>query len=564
MTNSISRIITGVQYAFTVLLYFVAIIILLDRAQNIIGPSIFADESAYLRLIISFANGIRFAPWQYMPFYPWLSSLITDPNNIILSYDKIRIFGAIIFAASIFPISRIFSMAGIQNFFASLAAFAVVLGPWSSMSYFIWAEPLFYFIFSLCWYLIYRFWKSPTLWRAAQLGIALGFLFITKQAGAMILGIAILITLVFRVIKEKGNLSFYLKSIFAIGFLFFAIAYLTFILTNSDDTIGYSQATGAIGQNILNLLTNINVYKSFFYQLSYIVTGTYFIFSFGIVSFFINRKKINPADFSFFTTLLLTTIGISITIAAFNNSMVTAYNSIDLPEFQTGRYLTPLLPSWIALGWLGLKVFDTKDRKRNLQFIFGTFSLLMVFFLFSPLRSTWSLGYANSPDVMYLAKLVGQNISWDQDYANKLADNFSLQLTLIGFFIALFLMYLFRKGFVKIFLFLFICASYYAGLMSTQCVFTLSGIAKNQNLIYRTILEKKIPIDSILLAEDNILSPHMSDFWFQQDLISRMLTNKKQKSDFDYIISTKEYPSEYQNIIEPGQLKLYKVPPEKN
>lgn len=177
-----------------VLTYITLLILLLIRNKGVGNPFVLPDETAYINLIGKISVFFKFDGAQYPPMYPFLSSLVYKNNNILFSYENIRILNVILFSLTFFPlyqlVKRIFKNSLTNRLVLSVA---MVILPWSSLISPIWAEPLYFLFFTTTFLLIYLSFELESCWIFVLTGTLIGLTFLTKQVG-LIIGIAFYFT----------------------------------------------------------------------------------------------------------------------------------------------------------------------------------------------------------------------------------------------------------------------------------------------------------------------------------------------------------------------------------
>jgi len=472
------------------------------RHSAINGPFIFDDEIVYFNLARSIADAQSFPSKTYNPLYPWLISLFMYKDHTVLTYELIRLFNAILFATVLFPIyfvSRRFLTVRI-SIFVTLCA---VVMPWSAMTALVWAEPLFYALYIYSIYFFFRFLEKSSFVTGSILGIFLGFLFLAKQAG-IILIIAITITIVITSLSERSRRPI-VSSILPL-MIGLALTAVPWIIRNS-----ITEGMGPLGyathvDRFLSLeVFSIAFLNAIFYQLSYLLASTYFIFLPLLISSLRNIKSMTVSTRTFTLLMLFSTLGI-VFITALHRA--TGGDVIHLPF---GRYLAPLLPLYLIYG---LHAVDRSLYHKHWVRLVGALLLGVVFLAFySPLESVTAYSIVNSADTAYLNTLIFQGrLTYEisRNYESVHAVAFALGLAMFAFLFIL----LFRKR-TGVALLMMGALVVFSGTQANKYVNIIATNTDSLNALYRYIQTEELEWENVIFDITNSSEQvnRISRFW---------------------------------------------------
>ncbi len=559
----------------TLFTYLICSAIIFERMHRAEGPSIFADETSYFNHIRTFATQGTFSSYQYGPLYPLVASWVFNPSEVVESYHQIIYLNIFIFSLSFFPI-LLLAQKILNNKYQALAfALIGVLLPFHSLCTFILAEPLYYLLYNcslLAIFLSFRYNKKIIYLIA---GILLGLSFITKQA-AIVLFIATLLTSTLFFLNSGKKKTYLFNTLLCvIGFLLASGSQLLKnIHQNSGALGGYKSAVDSIFVNFFKLFTEWQFYQNFLSQFSYVMLGTFFIF---FLSFVLSNqqfvKKIrywNELDI-YSTTLLITLIGVSAMSSLFYSSLKSTYGADNLAYFANGRYLAPLFPSILILGWK--RLFEPFKFDFKSVFVVLFFSTLLI--RFSPLNSAIALGVTTAPDVTYLNKLFGQGFPpWvvNGDINEIFPPNAAIYLFLGMALFAILIYWLNLKKRKNLILFILVISVLAIGdeVASKARVFSTHAIVINN--IFKFLITERIDLNNVYYTEEAPLSNHIAAFWYLEGVgypwyqtnrvtdsgMDSFITDQKQKQASFWLI-TKKHMQNHEAVSKEQKFSDYLV-----
>ena len=198
-------------------LKLVIILFLLVAAIKIIltffvtSPTIFADEYFYSKMAQSYFNFREFSIHsEFTKAYPPLYSVLISPAyafpDTTTIYSVIKIINAVISSMIIFP-AYFFANEFLSSKKALLASILISVLPANMVfSSYVMSENLFYLLFLISLYFIYKSFKEDNLMFDAFAGISIGLTILTKYLGFALLipvGALILYNLITRKIPPK-------------------------------------------------------------------------------------------------------------------------------------------------------------------------------------------------------------------------------------------------------------------------------------------------------------------------------------------------------------------------
>lgn len=174
----------------------------------VVSPTIFADEYFYSKMAQSYFNFREFSIHgdffqTYPPLYSVLISAAYYFKNMVNVYATIKIINAVVSSLIIFPA---FFMAKeiLTEKKAFLAAILISVLPANMIfSNYILSENLFYFLFLLSVFLIYKSFKEDNMLWDAFAGICVGLTILTKYLGVILL-VPIGILFFYNLINKKN------------------------------------------------------------------------------------------------------------------------------------------------------------------------------------------------------------------------------------------------------------------------------------------------------------------------------------------------------------------------
>ncbi len=369
----------------------------------VLAPSAFSDAYIYNKMAESFFKSGEFSihgvsTSLFPPLYPIVLSISHFFNDMTNVYWLMKVINAIISTLVFIP-AYLLSREFFNEKRSFVIALLVSLIPSNfAFSGYIMAENLLYPLFLTAFYLIYRSFNHEGYRFDILAGIFIGLSFLTKFTAVMLL------ILVFFYFLYKFSLN-QLKKKTVLGMLFL-ITVLPWIIRNGlefgfsfSGILGHYSKEASLTLDVAGALPNVGSW--FLLYISFIVLGSgiiLFLMSFNTL--FSSDKKIR--DFGIFVFLGL--VVLSGMLAIPNISAVSSYRTIFpwLLGRPVGRYIDLLLPLFIILGFLGLKVYEKEKDYFNESFlvtlIFVLIGSTLLFFPLFPVNNmslSW-LGVANA------------------------------------------------------------------------------------------------------------------------------------------------------------------------
>lgn len=483
-------------------------------SRSVAGPFIFGDESTYIQLARNLAAGQGFSGHtQYGPLYPLLISAFFALPDDIMTYSAMRLFNLVCFASISLPVYLLARELTQRTMLHLLAALLVLLMPYGAYVYMIWAEPVFYMTIAWVFYLYFIYSRQPATLGAFLVGVAIGVTFLLKP-GAIILAIA-------AVLVEFGKLSFaskddrwsLLRS--AMG-LFLGIGLLTvpWLIRNAFFTdggaLGYPGAATEMKSRIAEIGAAAfywEVFLSAFYQISYIILGT-FGFATALVALTVSRwRHIEPALRLSITFLILTLFG----MIALSAVHMTAYRVIGY-HFPNGRYFCGYFPI-VFLFYFAITFGQERLTRRSVGCSLLAVALsFAVIVLATPLLVVSPSGLVNNPEMgAFFTLFDGGHIVWRGLFAPTLWQRFGVGLFIIAS-VGLSLLAVRFRAARAIFLVLFASAT---GFMSSQSHRFIVKMAASQSPMNQVVSYAAARQDSGQIFFDPALAGGAAEFVMQ-------------------------------------------------
>lgn len=487
--------------------------VIYSRTQTVIGPFLFGDEESYFSMIRTFATEQRLTTSQYGPLYPVLMSFLFDAENPQKSYEWIRLFNLLVFSLSFLPIFLLARQLKISFTESYLLALTSVLLPWSAYPALIWAEPLYYSLYCWCWYFAERALRTRENSDYLILGLFSALLILTKQLGiAFIAGFGLVRMIsAIRAWDQRKSLVRH-GMIYLLPFLIPISFFIWNKMTQpTAGLMGYSNATSAIQNSLLDLILSPTFYSTIGHQLSYLIVASFGLPFICVLFFCFRWKNISYSEHHFAILILSVALAISSLISLFFNTLQQSYQIPNEPQLTNGRYLAPLIPIFLIWSYRYLQIYRRFFfHKINLTLIV-LMSLCVAFF--SPLTSVYALGIANSPDTMFLSRIFNEIYPpWSAKTALEWADKFAFQLAIyfLVLVIALWTLSRFRYVYLSILLTLSILNSD----VSSRNVRYLGDVTESENKLILYLLERKIPLDQVFYDKTVTVDEFKYKFWY--------------------------------------------------
>lgn len=517
-------------------------------AKNFSGPYIVMDEPVYFDLARAIHDEFSYLGHnQYNPFYPFIISFFFILDTTFESYKAAIFFNIAIFSSIIFPAYFLCKKLLKSNLLSIVTASVMIMLPWKIVINLIWAEPLYYFLLVLCFYLFYVYLEHNSTKNGIILGICSGLLFMTKQAGIIFI-IAMMIALLYQQVMFKGEYKKFYKRILFILLpcmmimIPWIIRGVILVSKTGSDNIGY----GVEFANLKSIFAKFNDFiQAFFYELSYITIATYFI---GIVCFitscfYIRKQEKNKQVFTVLVLFFL--LGIL---------FISAVHRINLVNWPFGRYVTSALPFLFILT-----ISDFIDNKISLKKILITFVtgilLLSISCMYSAIpASIFSYGYLNNFDLTIWSDFYNgfNQVIWNP---NEKIDVVPLTVALFSFCMLFVVIYYIIskqekikliKGF-QIFIFILLGGTMiYGGFRGSYYNYAISKSTENENKIYRYLSENNISYDAIAKDKITVSSDRIDIAWFKKELPQIFILDLLGEIDVDFgKVNSPEMPNTY-------------------
>ena len=515
--------------------------------KGVLGPFIPLDEPTYFNLSRSIWENFSYQNHnQYNPLYPLLVSPVFALGDVVLAYDAIKLLNILIFSSMVFPLYFLCEKRLGEGFFSYAIAVVVVFLPWKTVVNLIWAEPLYYPL--ICWSILFfqLYIEKKSLERAFCLGAFLGLLFLTKQAG-LVLVIATFFALIIEfILAERRNIFFLKRHLVVFGSI--SVFVLPWIVRNfviSDGMrgmLGYSSSVPKLWMGIVDVVTLI---QAFCFQLSYLALSLYFLFLVLFVVAFFSIKKYKVENRPLLSLVFFYTAGIL---------LLCAFHRIKLASLPYGRYVSTSIPFIVILA----VEFLLKNQEKGLAFrqrilFFSVCSILFLLGLvFSPLeKSLFAYGYLNNFDLTV----------WNDFFfgANKFLwtskNNPHNDLVPLILFCSVCAFMFLKSKKLKIFVVcLVLLFMVYAGTRSAYYVHRLGLTQTCGNELFRYIVRNEIPSDKIVAF---VKLNYLDLAWLGKEL-EKVTPNYLVNNNRELYVITKEVLP-YQLIYQNKAMFFYRV-----
>ncbi len=500
--------------------YLLSCFTIYDVTKMLTGPIIWHDEFLYINLAKSICFNNSYIPGaQYNPLYPYLISFFFKINNGVVAYEAIKIFNACMFSSVIFPLYFLAQDILKKKYLACFYGCIFAFFPWKMVTTTVWAEPLFYPLFAWCMLIFYYYLKKNSGRILFGLGVLLGLLFLTKQAG-LLLAFSMMFVLALRLIKESRIKE--LKKLFylIIPFGLFVVGW-TMCRKMGGETggLGYESEISNIWDNLLNI-------KELFLTLGY--TFSYYsvaccicVLSLAIFSL-IKIRLFNNTEQWFMLNCGLYAVLISI-LSAFH------YIGLKAPY---GRYQTVIVP-YIFL--IAIMLLESNIKLNRIFLLLINIAVLGISILFNPLFAALSVkAYVNQLDLsIWTEILTGGNIPFAQN-VNVVSENIvnkdiPIMIVIVYFIFSLvFILMTGRKQVQKILL---------CGAMLVVLAFSFKGhevevrkLAGGSaiNDIYRYIITNNISMEQVYKTSQTIGNIYLDSVWFSELHIPTTVESEKE------------------------------------
>lgn len=438
------------------------------------GPVINADEFEYINLAKAFAKD-KYVAVQYNPLYSACLSSFFRFFSYSQAYRAAQIFNAVIFSMTVFPLYYTTkSMTG--NRVLSVATSGIcVFFPWRVMTFALWAEPLYYFLFACAVACVVAYLKKRDSGLLYAACVIMGLLFLAKQAGLLLAG-AVFAVLFFESFKKRrieGGL------IVSVGI--YSVIVIAWIIAKKLFLDGAAPGYKAEIDNIAaNLFSFMELLYTASYQTTYYFLSCSFVPTVLIVYFYIHRKEYSEEE-RLFVGIVAVNAALLIILCAFH------YIGFNTPY---GRYLTVLIPYITIAALISLGSTPVHDRKH----LFSILAVIGLFaFFFNPIYGSVSIkALINAPDSSLWSLLIGDNLGYGWLIGDLKDKAYPLVIIFLIFFFSLLCLAFIKKWILYTLLMLY-------------CIVTVSlGIQNHAYVVGRFLPVNPIHEICKYIFEDNL------------------------------------------------------------
>jgi len=368
------------KIGFIILILIVLKVIL---SVFVFAPTNFGDGYIYSKMARSFfleqnfeIHGIDVNP--YPPLYPISISLAYIFSDMQMVFFFIKLINAILSSLIVIP-AFLIAKEFLNDKKSMITAGIIGLLPSQfSFSPYLMSEILYYPLFLITFYFMYKSFLEKGYKYNLLAGIFLGLIVLTRIAGLAVVLAYILITLIY--LYKFRDYSQIKKKIYA-GLLFLLVVsgwFIKNILANGFNDVAF---TAQYGKEISFLVDKIYAVPTFLtWMLLYV---GFLILASGIIVFvlqFFAYDKIKEKKYwIFFVSLLVTAIITLIFAANHNAGSATFYKTLFswLWGKPLGRYVDTLLPLIFINGFIGFEALNKSKRNYKLPFVITGFILLI-------------------------------------------------------------------------------------------------------------------------------------------------------------------------------------------
>lgn len=320
------------------------------------APSTFSDDYIYMRMAWGIFHQGSFLVNGVLPTFPPLYSLLLalsySPSNMAVAYAIMKILNAMLSSLSVIPLYLIAKdfLNERDSFMAVLMA--ALLGPHFLYPSYILAENLFFPLFTISLYCLYRAFTGNSLKFSVISGIMLGLVIATKTIGYALLPLAFLGFLLLR--RRLGITR--LISHYSSAFLVILPFYLMRQAASASDTfMGYPKSitsAGLINNLTSNIITFLNWHINY---IGYLFLGIGVFFGIYFIAGLFSKKEERLK--AIYTLSALGTFLLVFISASFSSSGALQHNSpfIFYTYRAMGRYVEAALPLILLLGFIAYR-----------------------------------------------------------------------------------------------------------------------------------------------------------------------------------------------------------------
>lgn len=404
-------------------------------SRSIAGPFVFGDESTYFQLARNLAAGGGFSGHtQYGPLYPAMISAFFGLPDDITTYKAVRLFNLLCFASTSLPVYLLARQFTEHRILCLAAGGMAVLMPYGAFAYMIWAEPLYFPTLAWVFYLFFRHSQVPGIVNGVLAGAAIGAAFLLKPA-AITLAIAVILVEGAKIVLagtdrrqlfNRGTLPL----LISIGVIITPWIIRNLLVTEGGP-LGYPLAAMEMKSRIVEIgvpTFTAEVGISVFYQLSYIILGTFGFVSVLGVLLLSRWRRLSPALRWSVCFLFLAMSG----LIALSAVHMTAYRVLGY-HVPNGRYYCGfflfLFMFYFAIAF-GQGAFS---RKEIILSVLAGVSSFIVIVAASPLLMVTPYSLVNNPELAVFHTLFeGGQLIWRSIFTPSIWQRFTLGVFIIA------------------------------------------------------------------------------------------------------------------------------------
>jgi hypothetical protein len=390
-----------------------------------------------------------------------------------------------------------------------LLPFYVLFTPFSGFVYLVWAEPLYMALFYWTVLYLYLFVKQPSLIKGLLLGMLVASLYYTKTASGLIAEMSFAITTCIYLIngRHKG-LALFSLTVCVLSTLPWMIHYKQLGVS----IIGYPVATDALISKLNSHVTDffIDMLKSFFYQLSYVVIGTWATIGVCTTLLVTQWNKIDAPAQMLTLFLIVCITGLM---------MLNALGMVTVPglDFRmcNGRYYSLLFPL-LTIVTLHLLFKRHLEKKYLIMALIALLLTAIISYVATPLFTRNPFSFITMPDLASIIYLSDNGEFVWRAMIDK--PSLALRLNVVLFFsTAAFLIIVFRNWRFSPFVATIIISTYVlcTGFSERYYIHGMAIGQSSLNTVYIRLIKSNIPIEQVgfddTLKESNV--KFLTPFW---------------------------------------------------
>ena len=369
----------------------------------ITGPFIFMDELEYFSYARDIAARADLSDhFQYGVLFPAIASLFfaggtTDAD----AYAALRTANLLFLLSSAVPAALLSRALFPRNPLHWVFPLAVVTVPFGSFAYLVWAEPLYYALFFWAAWAHWCHFSRPGMARAIACAVLAAALFHVKAGAGVVVFVASVMALAldaWRAPPESRRDRFAATAVAAILAAALIAPAIVRNLALDAGIIGYRSAeTGLTGRMAAEGSARVllELVASAFFQLSYIVVGTWSLASALFVLAWQRWRAMDPRLLGLLAFAVLTAGG----LVALSALGMTSYKQLGY-WIPNGRYFCIVAP---LLALLSLRLLSDPaaplSRRERITLTLAALALGAVVCLATPLRAAAPFSFVNNPEL---------------------------------------------------------------------------------------------------------------------------------------------------------------------